>query len=270
MAAEVLPADLTDPAELAAVAKRCAATAEPIDLLVNNAGIWSFGPLTGPAGEVADTMVALNVAAVVTLSRAAVGPMVGGRAGHHPEHLVPSPGRSPCPTRSVYAASKAFVTFFGQGLHEELRDTGVGVTTVTPGLTRSELARPRRPAAPTQPRSGLAVDGGPSRSAHLALKAAARRRVVHVPGLGLPHRLQPRRGDAPHLPPQGRRGRQQGPGPTWPRGRRRPPRSNTVSVRRQPTAATGGSIRDIVHWPVGISNSANVRGQPESSDAEWR
>ena len=182
VAAEVMPADLTDPAELAAVAKRCAATAEPIDLLVNNAGIWSFGPLTGPAGEVADTMVALNVAAVVTLSRAAVGPMVEAGRGTI-LNISSIAGSQPLPNEVVYAASKAFVTFFGQGLHEELRDTGVGVTTVTPGLTRSELhARAGQQRQLSRAPGWLWMEA--EQIAHLALKAAARRRVVHVPGLG--------------------------------------------------------------------------------------
>ena len=182
VAAEVLPADLTDPAELAAVAKRCAATDEPIDLLVNNAGIWSFGPLTGPAGEVADTMVALNVAAVVTLSRAAVGPMVEAGRGTI-LNISSIAGSQPLPNEVVYAASKAFVTFFGQGLHEELRDTGVGVTTVTPGLTRSELhARAGQQRQLSRAPGWLWMEA--EQIAHLALKAAARRRVVHVPGLG--------------------------------------------------------------------------------------
>ena len=182
VAAEVLPADLTDPAELAAVAKRCAATAEPIDLLVNNAGIWSFGPLAGPAGEVADTMVALNVAAVVTLSRAAVGPMVEAGRGTI-LNISSIAGSQPLPNEVVYAASKAFVTFFGQGLHEELRDTGVGVTTVTPGLTRSELhARAGQQRQLSRAPGWLWMEA--EQIAHLALKAAARRRVVHVPGLG--------------------------------------------------------------------------------------
>lgn len=179
---EVLPADLTDRAQLDAVARRCAATTDPIDLLVNNAGIWSFGPLTGPAGEAADTMVALNVAAVVALSRAAVDQMVAAGRGTI-LNISSIAGSQPLPYEAVYAASKVFVTFFGQGLHEELRDTGVGVTTVTPGLTRSELhARAGQQRQVSRAPGWLWMEA--EQIAHLALRAAARRRVVHVPGLG--------------------------------------------------------------------------------------
>ena len=96
--AEVLPADLTDPGQLDLVARRCAAADEPIDLLVNNAGIWSFGALTGPDGDGADAMVALNVAAVVALSRSAARQMTeAGRA--RSSTSPPSPDRSRFPSR---------------------------------------------------------------------------------------------------------------------------------------------------------------------------
>ena len=180
--AEVLPADLTDPGQRDRVARRCAATDEPVDLLVNNAGIWSFGALTGPAGEVADSMVALNVAAVVTLSRAAAGQMVANGQGTI-LNISSIAGSQPLPFEAVYAASKAFVTVFGQGLHEELRNTGVGVTTVTPGLTRSELhARAGQQRQISRAPGWLWMEA--EQVAHLALKAAARRKVVYVPGLG--------------------------------------------------------------------------------------
>ncbi|MDE0653697.1 MAG: SDR family NAD(P)-dependent oxidoreductase [bacterium] len=182
VATEVLPADLTDPAQLEVVASRCAATEDPIDLLVNNAGIWSFGALTGPAGEVADNMVALNVAAVVTLSRAAACQMVANGQGTI-LNISSIAGSQPLPYEAVYAASKVFVTTFGQGLHEELRDTGVGVTTVTPGLTRSELhARAGQQRQISRAPGWLWMEA--EQVAHLALKAASLRKIVYVPGLG--------------------------------------------------------------------------------------
>lgn len=182
VAAEVLPADLTDPAQLDVVARRCAATEEPIDLLVNNAGVWSFGALTGPAGEAADTMIALNVAAVVALSRAAAGQMVANGRGTI-LNISSIAGSQPLPYEAVYAASKVFVTTFGQGLHEELRDTGVGITTVTPGLTRSELhARAGQQRQISRAPGWLWMEA--EQVAHLALKAASRRKIVYVPGLG--------------------------------------------------------------------------------------
>ncbi len=182
VSAEVLPADLTDPAQREVVARRCAATSEPIDLLVNNAGIWSFGALTGPAGEAADPMVALNVAAVVSLSRAAAGQMVAKGRGSI-LNISSIAGSQPLPYEAVYAASKVFVTYFGQGLHEELRNTGVTVTTVAPGLTRSELhARAGQQRQISKAPGWLWMEA--EQVAHLALRAASRRRIIYTPGLG--------------------------------------------------------------------------------------
>ncbi len=180
--AEVLRADLTDPAQLGAVAERCAAAERPVDLLVNNAGIWGFGAITGPEGEKADGMVALNVAAVVTLSRAAAGQMISSGRGTI-LNISSIAGSQPLPFEAVYAASKAFVTTFGQGLHEELRDTGVRVTTVLPGLTRTELhARAGQHRQLSHAPGWLWMEA--EQVAHLALRAASRRQVVYVPGLG--------------------------------------------------------------------------------------
>ena len=182
VAAEVLPADLTDPAQVEIVARRCAATSEPIDLLVNNAGIWSFGALTGPAGDVAEEMVALNVTAVVSLSRAAAGQMIAKGRGSI-LNISSIAGSQPLPYEVVYAASKVFVTYFGQGLHEELRDSGVTVTTVAPGLTRSELhARAGQHRQISKAPGWLWMEA--EQVAHLALRAASRRRIVYTPGLG--------------------------------------------------------------------------------------
>ncbi len=182
VSAEVLPADLTDPEQLEVVARRCAAEAEPIDLLVNNAGIWSFGALTGPAGDVAEEMVALNVAAVVSLSRAAAGQMVAKGRGSI-LNISSIAGSQPLPYEVVYAASKVFVTYFGQGLHEELRDTGVTVTTVAPGLTRSELhSRAGQQRQISKAPGWLWMEA--EQVAHLAIRAASRQRIIYTPGLG--------------------------------------------------------------------------------------
>ena len=179
---EVLVADLTDPQQLHTVGQRCAATDRPVDLLVNNAGIWSFGPLTGPAGDAAERMVALNVGAVVALSRAAARRMVESGRGSI-LNISSVAASQPAPFEAVYAASKTFVAIFGQALHEELRGTGVHVTTVAPGMTRTEL-HATGGGAEQFSRVPDWVWMEPQTVAARALRAAARRRVVYVPALG--------------------------------------------------------------------------------------
>ena len=135
---EVLAADLSDPAELSVVEKRVVAEEAPIDLLVNNAGLGYEGPFhTQDASEVWET-IGVNVTALVQLSHAALRTMVERGQGH--VVLVSSMASlQGMPMTAVYSATKAFITSFGEAVYEELKGTDVVVTTVLPGLTRTEF-----------------------------------------------------------------------------------------------------------------------------------
>jgi short-subunit dehydrogenase len=179
---EVLPADLTDAAGLERVAARLTDAAAPVDLLVNNAGFGTFGsfwelPLDGELAEI-DT----NVTALVRLTHAALGRMVPEGRGAV-LNVSSVAGNQPGPGNAVYAATKAFVTTFTEGIAEELRGTGVTATALCPGLTTSEFhdvagvsdVRRRGPGVLWMTADDVARDG---------LDAAAKGRVVHVTGLG--------------------------------------------------------------------------------------
>jgi uncharacterized protein len=135
---EVLVADLADPEELAAVEARVADAEQPIDLLVNNAGFGSYGPFADLSidGEVREVQV--NVIAVMRLAHAAL------RAMRKREHgtilnVASVAGLQATPGNATYGATKAFVASFTEALHEEVRGTGVSVTAVLPGFTRTEF-----------------------------------------------------------------------------------------------------------------------------------
>ncbi len=135
---EVLVADLLTSKGQSAVAKRVRSTAKPIDLLVNNAGFGSNGRFAEiDADRLADE-VELNVAALTRLSHAALEVMVPrGRGWLLNVSSVAS--FQPAPQLAVYAATKAYVTSLSESLHEETRGTGVHVTALCPGLTRTEF-----------------------------------------------------------------------------------------------------------------------------------
>lgn len=175
---EVMEADLCDPAQLAAVEKRVVADEAPIDLLVNNAGLGYEGPFHAQgAGEVAET-IGVNVVALVRLSHAALGSMTARGRGQ--VILVSSMASlQGMPMTAVYSATKAFITSLGEALYEEHKGTGVTVTTVLPGLTRTEFHQ----------RGRWDLDNWPSMGwqsaedvASGALRAAARSRPETVSG----------------------------------------------------------------------------------------
>lgn len=131
---EVLVADLTTVDGLAAVATR----AVDADLVVNNAGFGTSGRFHELEGERLQREIALNVAAVTRLSHDALAGMTARGRGYllNVSSVV---SFQPAPGLAVYAATKAFVTSLGESLHEEARGTKVHVTTLCPGLTRTEF-----------------------------------------------------------------------------------------------------------------------------------
>lgn len=135
---EVLTADLVTDAGVQLVATRIASTRQPIDLVVNNAGFGTSGPFheTDPDRMVDE--IAVNVRALTRLSRAALGAMVP-RGNGYLLNVSSVASFQPAPLLAVYAATKAYVTNLTESLHEEVRGTGVRVTALCPGLTRTEF-----------------------------------------------------------------------------------------------------------------------------------
>lgn len=136
VAIEVLSADLTDPGERGRVEDRLRADDAPVDLLVNNAGFGHTGPFLDGTPDRSAGAIELNAVALTRLTHAVLPRLVTeGRGG---VLNVSSIGAfQPVPHMAVYAATKAYVSSFTEALHEELRGTGVAVTTLCPGFTRS-------------------------------------------------------------------------------------------------------------------------------------
>ena len=135
---EVLAADLTTKRGCGTVAARLAEDDRPIDLLVNNAGFGSSGEFVTIGPNRLDDEIGLNVRALTTLSRAVLPGMVERRRGWL-LNVSSVAGFQSAPGLAVYAATKAFVTSLSESLHEELRGTGIKVTALCPGLTRTEF-----------------------------------------------------------------------------------------------------------------------------------
>ena len=133
---EVLAADLTTDDGRGSVADRLAKG--DVDLLVNNAGFGTTGDFAGIDAARVDDEVALDVAAVVHLTRAALPSMLSAGRGAvvNVSSIV---GYFPTPKMAVYAGAKAFVTSFTESLAEEVHGTGVRVQALCPGLTRTEF-----------------------------------------------------------------------------------------------------------------------------------
>jgi short-subunit dehydrogenase len=176
----VLPADLTVPEQLRRVERQLSDPGRPVELLVNSAGF--FGGTTGPLAlldaDDEERKVALNVVALMRLTRAAVPGMVA--RGHGGVLNVSSvAGYLPAPGAVTYAASKAFITSLSESLHGEVSPHGVHVTALCPGATRTEL---HESAGRHGGRLGSLLE--PDLVVREGLAAVAAGRPVCVPGLG--------------------------------------------------------------------------------------
>ena len=138
VAVDVLVADLCDHVDVDRVARRLASADEPVDLLVNNAGIGGDIAFVDASVEHALSIVDLNVRASVALSHAAARRMATANRGTI-INVSSIAGNQPRAGTAVYGATKAFVTSFSQALANELDGTGVQCTAVLPGLTATEF-----------------------------------------------------------------------------------------------------------------------------------
>lgn len=137
VAVDILPADLTQRSDLAAVETRLRDDAR-IGILVNNAGIAQSGSFTEQSADSIEQLVTLNTLALTRLA-AAIAPRLANAGEGAIINIGSVVGLAPEFGMSVYGASKAFVLFLSQGLSLELTPKGVYVQAVLPAATRTEI-----------------------------------------------------------------------------------------------------------------------------------
>lgn len=135
-------ADITEPVKIA----------EPVDALVNNAGVGWAGPFDEMTDADIDRLIAVNLAAPIRLTRALVPGMVERGRGHV-VFVASIAGATGVRHEAVYAATKAGLIYFADSLRYELAGSGVGISVVIPGVVDTPFfdrrGRPydrRRPA----------------------------------------------------------------------------------------------------------------------------
>lgn len=135
---EVLVCDLADRAAIGAVEERIADGERPVDLVVNNAGLSFGGRFADLDRNRASFVVDVNVVALQRLTHAAATTFQDRGAGTI-LNVGSLAGEAVGANSATYNATKAFVTSLGQSLSVELIGTGVTITTLLPGFTRTEF-----------------------------------------------------------------------------------------------------------------------------------
>jgi hypothetical protein len=129
--AHVVPADVGRVDDCASLLPRVVEALGGLDVLVNNAGAHFRGPVESRSAEEIATMIDVNVRGPLVLSRLALPHLK--RSGGAIVNVASLAGKVPLPDAATYSASKFALRAFSLALAEELRDTDVSVSLVSPG-----------------------------------------------------------------------------------------------------------------------------------------
>jgi short-subunit dehydrogenase len=134
--ATVLAMDLSEPGAADQVARTLAERRIAVDMLVNNAGFGTFGDFARENPQEQLRMLQVNVVALTMLTRFLLPGMLERRRGRI-MNVASTAAFQPGPLMAVYYASKGYVMSLSLALTEETADTGVTVTCLCPGPTRT-------------------------------------------------------------------------------------------------------------------------------------
>ena len=132
----VVAMDLSAPGAADEVARTLAERRISIDMLVNNAGFGTLGEFAREDPVEQSRMLQVNVVALTMLTRFLLPGMLERRRGRI-LNVASTAAFQPGPVMAVYYASKAYVLSLSLALTEETAGTGVTVTCLCPGPTRT-------------------------------------------------------------------------------------------------------------------------------------
>jgi 3-oxoacyl-[acyl-carrier protein] reductase len=134
----VLPANLSDRAEVKALAQKAESELEGVDILVNNAGITRDGLFVRMSDDDWDAVLEVNLTSVFRLTRELTHPMMRRRYGRI-INITSVVGVTGNPGQANYCASKAGMIGFSKSLAQEIATRNITVNCVAPGFIESAM-----------------------------------------------------------------------------------------------------------------------------------
>jgi short-subunit dehydrogenase len=129
----VVPTDVTNRNDLAALVKRTNEELGPVDLLVNNAGIEHYDSFARFDPDLIEAIISTNLTGPEILARLVLPGMIERRRGHI-LNISSLAGKTALPYNTVYTSTKHALVGFSWSLREEVKPFGIGVSVVCPSF----------------------------------------------------------------------------------------------------------------------------------------
>jgi len=137
---DICVADLSTPKGVQKIINKIKKDEIEVHTLINNAGLGYQATFAEKEIEDWETLIQVNVNSLIALTNYFVKPMLARKKGAI-LNVASVAGFQAIPWFSVYAASKAFVLSFTEGLAKELAGSGVKISALCPGPTKTEFAQ---------------------------------------------------------------------------------------------------------------------------------
>ncbi len=188
---DIIALDLVPSGAASNLASKVADLGLQVDILINNAGFATYGNFETTEPQRDRDQVLLNIATLVDLCHIFIPQMLERKSGSI-INLASVVGFQPVPYMTVYAASKAFVLSFSEGLWAEYSDRGIRVLALCPGATATSFHEVAGQPVPDRIST-------PAEVVKTGLKALERQQSYVIPGWmnfflsGIVPRLLPRK-----------------------------------------------------------------------------
>lgn len=153
-----------------------------IDILINNAGFGLLGPFAELDLQTQLDMIQLNITSLVQLTHLILPQMIKRKSGKI-MNVASTAAFQPGPNMAVYYATKAFVLSFSEALSAELKSSGITVTALCPGPTKTEFQKRARMENINLERSKLIPYMTAEKVAQIGFDGLMKGKRVVIPGL---------------------------------------------------------------------------------------
>lgn len=128
--------DLTQPDSAQEIFEELQKEKIVIDVLINNAGFGNYGDFADTGWEIELKMLQLHVISLTHMTKLFLKGMLERKSGKI-MNVSSMAAFQPSPLMAVYFASKAYILHFSEAIANEVKGTGVTVTVLCPGATKT-------------------------------------------------------------------------------------------------------------------------------------